>query len=143
VEIGNDELKTHQIERDVIIRSKTPAGVIQEVYGILLAYNAIRYHMHKAAMRIEIDPRQLSFIHTVRVIREAAPLFRLVPSSLMPVFHDLLTAHIARGILPPRDNRSNAGVIKRTMSNFGKKRPEHYRTPQPRKALKDSVVLLI
>jgi hypothetical protein len=143
VEIGNDEVKTHQIARDVTIRSRTPAGVVQETYGILLAYNAIRYHMHQAAVRMDIDPRRLSFIHAVRVIREAAPLFRLVPGFLMPLFQDLLTAHIGQEILPPRANRSNPRVIKRKMSNFAKKRPEHYKTPQPRKTFKDSVVLLV
>ena len=40
-EITIDELKTHQRERPVL-RSETPAGVIQEIYGLLLGHFVIR-----------------------------------------------------------------------------------------------------
>ena len=40
IEIGNDEIKTHQLDRPVHLRSRTPCGVVQELYGLLLAYNA-------------------------------------------------------------------------------------------------------
>ena len=142
VEIGNDELKTHQLARNVHLRSKTPAGVIQEVYGVLLAFNAIRYHMYKAAAEVGMDPRRISFTHTVRVLREAIPLMKIVPRSLGPLLNRLLLAHIRQEILPPRDNRSNPRVVKKKMSNFAKKRPEHSHVPQPQKSFRGSVVIL-
>src|SRR4029079_15493068 len=40
-ELAIDELKTHQRPRPVL-RSETPAGVVQEIYGLLLGHFVIR-----------------------------------------------------------------------------------------------------
>jgi hypothetical protein len=37
-ELAFDEIKTHLSSRAVPIRSKTPAGVVQEIYGLMLAH---------------------------------------------------------------------------------------------------------
>lgn len=142
IEIGNDELKTHQLHRHVHLRSRTPCGVLQEIYGILLAYNAVRYLMHEAALSADIDPRKLSFIHAVRGLRETAPLMRAAPTSRLPTLYAAMIRHIAQGVLPPRDNRINPRVVKKKMSNFGKKRAEHSHPPQPQRPFEQSVVIL-
>ena len=56
-EIGNDEVKTHPLNRPVPLRSRTPCGVRQEIYGALLAYHAVRVRMHEAALAVDVDPR--------------------------------------------------------------------------------------
>jgi len=122
-EIGNDELKTHQLDRLVHLRSRTPCGVLQELYGILLAYNAVRFLMHEAALSVDLHPRRLSFIHAVRVLRETAPLLRAAPTARLPTLYAGMIAHIAQGRLPLRDNRINPRVIKKKMSNFPKNAP--------------------
>ena len=43
-----DELKTHQRERPVL-RSQTPGGVVQELYGLMLGHFIIRVLMQEAA----------------------------------------------------------------------------------------------
>jgi hypothetical protein len=50
--------------------------------------------------------------------------------------------HIAQGRLPPRDNRINPRVVKKKMSNFAKKRPEHRHPPQPQTSFEQAVVIL-
>lgn len=142
IEIGNDEVKTHQLERDVHLRSKTPAGVIQEVYGILLAYNAVRFHIFQAAEKQGVAPTRISFTHAVRVIRDAMPILKITPKPLIPLFQELLAAHISQEVLPPRDNRSNPRVVKKRTSKFPKKKPEDYQAPQPQKKFIESVVIL-
>jgi hypothetical protein len=84
IEIANDEIKTHPLDRLVPLRSRTPVGILQERYGILLAYNSIRFLMHEAALSIDIDPRRLSFIHAVRALRETAPLLRNASADRLP-----------------------------------------------------------
>jgi hypothetical protein len=121
IEIDNDELATHQLNRPVELRSRTPAGVVQELYGILLAHNAIRMLMHESARCIDIDPRRLSFIHAVRVIRETIPLMRAAPVAQLPCLYQAMLAHIAHGRLPPREDRINPRVVKVKMSNYAKK----------------------
>jgi len=75
IETALDELKTHLRGGRIVLRSKTPAGVAQELYGLLLAHFAIRGLMHEAALSAEIDPDRLSFIHAVRVVRRKLPSF--------------------------------------------------------------------
>lgn len=65
-----DELKTHlRGGQQVVLRSKTPALVEQEIYGLLLAHRAVRTLMCRAAQGAQLDPDRLSFTHSVRVLR--------------------------------------------------------------------------
>ena len=64
-----DEFKVHLRGPQVVLRSKTPDLVRQEIYGLLLAHFAVRALMHEAALQDELDPDELSFVHSVRVIR--------------------------------------------------------------------------
>lgn len=65
-----DELKTHlRGGQQVVLRSKTPALVEQEIYGLLLAHRAVRTLMCRAAHGAQLDPDRLSFTHSVRVLR--------------------------------------------------------------------------
>jgi hypothetical protein len=65
-----DELKTHlRGGQRIVLRSKTPALVEQEIYGLLLAHRAVRTLMCRAAHGAQIDPDRLSFTHSVRVLR--------------------------------------------------------------------------
>jgi hypothetical protein len=75
------ELKTHLRGARVVLRSKTPELVRQEVWGLLLAHFAVRGLMHEAALRADEDPDRLSFLHAVRVVRRKLPLFAALPPS--------------------------------------------------------------
>lgn len=69
IETAFDELKTHQRGAGVVLRSKTPDGVIQEVYGHLCVHYAIRSVMYSAATISGDDPDRLSFTRTLRAAR--------------------------------------------------------------------------
>ena len=142
IEIANDELKTHQLARLVDLRSRTPGGVRQEIYGVMLAYNAVRWLMHEAALAEQIDPRRLSFLDSLRGIRDVVHDTRNARSEQLPVLYRGLLKLIGQCRLPPRDGRINPRVIKRKMSKWLKKRPEHYRPPQPEKPFDEAVVML-
>ncbi len=72
-EISLGELKTHQGAPRMVLRSQTPAGVEQEVYGFLLVHYAIRTLMHQAALDAGIDPDRVSFTRTLRLVRRQVP----------------------------------------------------------------------
>ena len=78
-----DEFKTHLRGRQAVLRSKTPELVEQELYGFLLAHFAIRGLMHEAALKADLDPDRLSFLHTVRVVRRKLPVFAAIPPSAL------------------------------------------------------------
>lgn len=71
-ETALDELKTHQRGPGLVLRSKRPEGVYQEVYGYLLVHYAIRALMHEAALDADCDPDRLSFTRSLRVVRRTA-----------------------------------------------------------------------
>lgn len=81
IETALDELKTHLRGSKIVLRSKTPELVRQEFYGMLLAHFAIRGLMHEAALAADADPDELSFVHTVRVVRRKLPAFAAFPPS--------------------------------------------------------------
>ncbi|WP_432977464.1 hypothetical protein [Dactylosporangium sp. CA-233914] len=65
IETSLDELKTHQGQPGMVLRSQTPAEAEQEIYGFLLVHYAIRSLTHHA----DIDPEQVSFTRTLRLVR--------------------------------------------------------------------------
>jgi hypothetical protein len=79
IETALDELKTHLRGAQIVLRSKTPDLVRQEFYGLLMAHFAVRALMHEAALRADVDPDRLSFVHAVRVVRRKLPAFNAIP----------------------------------------------------------------
>jgi hypothetical protein len=73
LETALDELKTHQRGPGAVLRSKSPEGVEQEVWGMLLVHYAIRRLMHQAALDADLDPDRLSFVRSLRVVRRQVP----------------------------------------------------------------------
>jgi hypothetical protein len=69
VELVVNELKTHQRGPAVILRSRKPELVEQEIWGLLLAHYGLRHLMREAADQAELDPDRLSFIRALRVVR--------------------------------------------------------------------------
>jgi hypothetical protein len=79
IEITFDEFKTHLRGRNIVLRSKTPDGVLQEFWGFILAHNAIRTVMHDAALAANQDPDRLSFVHALRIVQQRIPQFVIIP----------------------------------------------------------------
>ena len=138
-ELTIDELKTHQRERPVL-RSQTPGGVVQELYGLLLGHYVIRVLMQEAAATQGIDPRRLSFTATLKILRCRLPACPRSERGLQRWYHDLV-AEVAEEVLEKRRNRINPRVIKRKMSNWKKKRPVHRNYPQPTKEFGAAIVM--
>ena len=81
IETALDEFKTHLRGANIVLRSKRPDLVTQEFYGFMMAHFAVRGLMHEAALKANIDPDRLSFVHSVCVIRRKLPLFVSSPPS--------------------------------------------------------------
>jgi hypothetical protein len=69
LETALDELKTHQRGPGVVLRSKHPDGVCQEVWAHLLVHYAIRTLMQQAALDAEVDADRLSFTRSLHIAR--------------------------------------------------------------------------
>jgi hypothetical protein len=139
-ELTIDELKTHQGQRPVL-RSQTPAGVVQEIYGLLLAHFVVRTLMFEAAATQNLPPRRMSFTGTLKILRCRLPECPRSARGLKRWYNDLL-AEIAEETLEERRDRVNPRVIKCKMSKWPKTRPEHRRNPQPNKRFRESLIIL-
>jgi len=142
VEIAIDEVDTHQRLPKHALRSKKPAGVIQEAYGLLIAHYAVRMLMHEAALQSELDPDRLSFTNALKIVCDAVAEFQMTATEQLSRLYQRLLNDISRHRLLKRDNRSNPRVVKRKMSNFKLKRSEHFHWPQPVKSFFEAIVLL-
>jgi hypothetical protein len=138
-ELAIDELKTHQQARPVL-RSQTPAGVVQEIEGLLLAHFAVRALMQEAAEGQGLDPQRLSFVGALKVLRCRLPGVPAEAAGRRRWWEEVV-AEVGEEVLPERRDRVNPRVIKRKMSNGPKKRPQHLRPPQPTKPFRESIVI--
>jgi Insertion element 4 transposase N-terminal/Transposase DDE domain len=126
LELGNDEIKTHLLDRQEAIRSRTPVGVRQEIWGILLAYNLVRVEMERAADEAEVEPTQISFVNAVALIRYCWLLSTTRPLAPGRIPERLLSLRrqLKLLLLPLRRSERRAPrVVKIKMSKFKRKRP--------------------
>jgi hypothetical protein len=71
IETAFDELKTHQRGPRVVLRSKSPDLVLQEIWGHLCCHYAIRSLMTDAAAHRGHDPDRVSFVAALRITRQS------------------------------------------------------------------------
>jgi hypothetical protein len=142
IELVIDEIDSHQRLAARRLRSRTPVGVIQELYGLLLAHYAVRRLMHEAALEADLDPDRLSFVHALELVRDAVMEFQLVAPEQQEALYTRLLGDIAAKRLPERRARSNPRVVKQKMSKFKLKRAEHYRPPKPSGSFREAVVVV-
>jgi len=65
------EIECQLLEPGSTLRSKTPAMVRQEIWGLLLTHYAVRAFMTEAADTIDLDPDRLSTIRAINIIRRS------------------------------------------------------------------------
>lgn len=130
IELGYREKKSHMLERRESLRSKTPEGTRQELWGIGVAFNVVRLMMAQAAEARGIPPRRISFRGALQLVRALALSAWVVPPGTLPKLLRNLQADIAHLRLPERKRRHNPRVVKVKMSNFKKKPPPAYATPE-------------
>ena len=61
IELGYREIKCTMLRKAIALRSKKITLVYQELYGLLLAYNLIRYEMALAVKEAKVSPLRISF----------------------------------------------------------------------------------
>lgn len=124
LELAYDEMKTELLDRKETIRSKKPESVAQELWGILLAYNLIRLEMENVAKAARVEPTRISFIESLRLIRDEWAWSSVAKPGAIPARLNKLRANLKRYILPPRrPKRSYPRAVKIKMSNYDRKRP--------------------
>lgn len=131
IELAYDEIKTHLLEREEAIRSRTQEGVYQELWGILLAFNLVRLEMQNIAKEANVPPTRISFMMATRYIRDEWSWCAIgAPGSIPKKLHNM-RKRVARFVLEPRrSERRCPRAVKIKMSKYPKKQRTSAKTPQ-------------
>src|SRR2546421_6050687 len=129
VELVIDEIKTHERAQRKVLRSKTPDGVRQELYGIYLAHYAVRVLLAQAAVEAELDPDRLSFTEGLFELTETISLaLTLEPEEATEPLLARLQHKMAQHVLPARRLRITRREVKQI---YNKYKPKKRQLPPP------------
>lgn len=124
IELGFGELKTDMLERLETIRSKTPAAVAQEMWGLLIAYNLIRLEIERVANELDVPPIRVSFVAALREVVEQWHFAAMVSPGTIPDRLSTVTDRLRQYLLPPRrSKRVFPRAVKIKMSSYARKPP--------------------
>src|SRR5947209_1889720 len=131
IELVIDEIKTHERVQRKVLRSKTPEGVRQELYGIYLAHYAVRVLLAQAAVEAELDPDRLSFTEGLFELTEMIDLaLTLEPEEATAPLLARLRHKMAQHVLPARRLRINRREVKQIYNKY-KPKKRHLPPPAP------------
>src|SRR3954467_2031395 len=106
IELGYGELKTRLRGPEVILRSRSPRLVEQEIFAFLVVYQALCSLRGCAARAADADPDRISFTVTLRLAREqACNQAAATPTGLREAVEQTIT-DLLDELLPPRRSRS-------------------------------------
>ena len=134
LEIGFDEIKTHTLERsEAHLRSKAPDRVLQELWGLAIAYNLVRLEIAHVADQLQLPPRRISYRHALMLIRNFLVSAWLASPGVLPRRLASLHEELSLLVLPERRPRSYPRAVKIKMSNYPKKPPPNRKRNHARK----------
>jgi len=129
VELVIDETDTHLRLSARTLRSLTANGVIQELYGLLLAHTLLRTLMLHVAEQEGLAPTTISFTDTIRLVDDSLIPLSLVSASRRKLLMASLLHEIGTFRLPKQRVRIQARVVKRVRSRYERKKLEHWHAP--------------
>lgn len=122
IELGYREQKQYMLGNRLTLRSRLPELVKQELWGILLTYNLVRYQMVKMCHQLKGDylPYQLSFNGSLaHILRLLVGLPYSTPGAIpgqLKYFYDMAESLI----LAPRRIRSFPRMVKRRPQRYAR-----------------------
>lgn len=123
IELGYNEVKRVMLAREESTRSKSPRGVAQELWGIALAYNLVRFEAERVAAEAGVPPTRVSFIAALNFIESAFRMWGIDSAGRTPERLRHLREDLKHFILPERRERSYPREVKIKMSGYPKKQP--------------------
>ena len=123
IELGYNEVKRVMLAREETTRSKSPRGVAQELWGLAIAYNLVRFEAERVAADAGVPPVRVSFVAALNFIESALRTWGTDSAGRLPERLRQLREDLGHFILPERRDRSYPRAVKIKMSNYPRKRP--------------------
>ncbi|WP_233223467.1 hypothetical protein [Amycolatopsis sp. CA-128772] len=102
-----------------VLRSRTPAGVTQEIYALLITYQALRIVISDTTLdRTDIDSDRGSFTVALHAAHDQLIAAAGVIADTVIDLVGAIGRHILDQLLPARRIRTNPRVVKRAISKY-------------------------
>lgn len=112
-----------------VLRARTPAGIDQEMWALLTAYQVLRTAMTDATdARTGTDPHRASFTVALAAARDQLVLAAGVIAETAIDLVGTIGHHILAALLPDRRVRTKARIVKRAISKYNARGPNIDRT---------------
>jgi len=107
------------LDLEETLQSKTPDGVDQEPWGVLITYNLVLLEMERIAHEMRLPPTRIGFVTALTRVIDTWSWIAIASPGTIPKHLLDLRRLIKRLILPPRrPNRSYPRAVKVKMSNY-------------------------
>jgi hypothetical protein len=107
-----------------VLRARTPAGVRQEVYALLITYQILRTAMCDATnSQPGTDPDRASFTVALHAARDQLVQATGIIADTVIDLAGTIGRHVLDDLLPPRRLRVNARTVKRAISKYNARGP--------------------
>jgi hypothetical protein len=102
-----------------VLRARTPAGVDQEIYALLTAYQTVRIAIADATLhRPDLDPDRASFTIALNTARDQLVKAAGVIADTVIDLVGAIGAQVLNNLMPDRRLRVTPRVVKRAISNY-------------------------
>ena len=123
LELGYNEVKRVMLAREESTRSKSPRGVAQELWGLGIAYNLVRFEAERVAADAGVSPTRISFVAVLNFIESAFRTWGTDSAGRIPERLARLREDLTHFVLPERRDRTYPRAVKIKMSSYPRKRP--------------------
>lgn len=107
-----------------VLRARTPAGITQEVYAVLIVHQALRTAIADAALAAgDVDPDRLGLTIALTTARDTIHCAATLLAQTCTDLTGRIGAAVLAEVLPPRRSRSSPRVTKRAISKHRAKGP--------------------
>lgn len=118
IENSYGEIKHQMLEDSILLRSQSVDGVMQEIWGILLAYNLVRVEISRIAAEAQVSPLRISFIMALRDIQDEILWCAIAAPGTIPKKLKALRAKVKRYILPDKRKRPKDRTVRISKTRY-------------------------
>ncbi len=112
-----------------VLRARTPAGLTQEIYALLVTYQLLRTAMADAtSTRPGTDPDRASFTIAWHAARDQTVQAAGVIAGTVIDLAGVIGRHVLAALLPARRLRISPRIVKRAISKYQARGPDIDRT---------------
>ena len=112
-----------------VLRSRTPAGIEQEMWALLTVYQVLRIAMTDATDAVPgTDPDRAGFTTALQAARDQIVLAAGIIADTVIDLVGTIGRHILAELLPDRRVRTKARIVKRAISKYNARGPNIDRT---------------